>query len=168
LMQINSGDAVAEEARVRCSSTHHRQAQGRRLCRRTAAARRCSQLRRRRSSTNAGDETLCRPRRPTEGHQASPRVHEIGIYLPRIPSTAMWRPPRRLQGPSIGRPCASGPLFPVATASPGGWLSKAVRRSRNDHTPAAAGTSAPLFAFVTTIGTAALAARRAGSGTPRS
>src|SRR5437870_7475145 len=34
----------------------------------------------------------------------------------------------------------------------------------NDHTPAAAGTSAPLFAFVTTIGAAALAARRGWLG----
>ena len=38
---------------------------------------------------------------------------------------AMWRRPRRQRSPSIGRPCASEPLFPVATASLGGWLSKA-------------------------------------------
>ena len=41
--------------------------------------------RRWRTPTNACDETLCRQHRPAEGHQASARLHEVGIYLPHIP-----------------------------------------------------------------------------------
>src|SRR5437879_5808250 len=44
-------------------------------------ARHCGQRRRGGSSTNAGDETLCRQRRPAEGHQASAWLREIGIDL---------------------------------------------------------------------------------------
>jgi hypothetical protein len=40
-------------------------------------------------------------------------------------STAMCRVRTLQQTPSAGRPCASEPLSPVATASPGGWRSKA-------------------------------------------
>ena len=46
-----------------------------------------------------------------------------GITIRRAKFTAMWRPPK--QERRILRPCGSEPLFPVATASPGGWRSKA-------------------------------------------
>src|SRR6202023_758672 len=49
-------------------------------------------------------------------------------------------------------------------AGPRGSVAAGFEGLDNDHTPAAAGTSAPLFAFVTTIGAAALAARRGWVG----
>jgi hypothetical protein len=43
----------------------------------------------------SGDETLCRQHRPAEGHQASFRLHEIGIHLPRIPGPTRAQESRR-------------------------------------------------------------------------
>ena len=60
----------------------------------------CTQLRRRSSSTNAGDEAaLCRQRRPAEGHQASSRLHED-----QDPSAArFWTDTRAPSNPAVPR-----------------------------------------------------------------
>ena len=62
------------------------------------------------------------PKRPSGFAAPTPERSQYA----RARSTAMWRPPRCCSGRrTIGRPGASEPLSPVATASPGGWRSKA-------------------------------------------
>src|ERR1700730_9750061 len=64
---------------------------------------------------------------------------------------AMWDGDRSVLVMSCRADCWTGPQSRLAAGFEG---------LDNDHMPAAAGTSPPLFAFVTTIGAAALAARR--------
>ena len=45
--------------------------------------------------SDACNETFCRQHRPAKGHQASARLHEVGIYLPHVPRSTRaqesWR-----------------------------------------------------------------------------
>ena len=71
----------------------------------------------RRTATNSRDEAFRRQHRPPEGHQASSRLHEIRIDLPRVPRTTRpqesrgrWREYSRMvlkHGPQVRRNCHS-------------------------------------------------------------
>src|SRR5215471_2128414 len=51
---------------------------------RASLTRRCSRQWRWRVSSNVGHEALCRQPRPAEGHQATSRLQDVDIDLPRV------------------------------------------------------------------------------------
>ena len=62
----------------------------------------CDVTRSRYVSTDACDEALCRRPRPSERHQASARLQDVGIDLPRI--SQRTRTPKKAEGETPGKP----------------------------------------------------------------